>query len=157
MIILQDSREQEPWIFLNYDGCRGQKTVKLDAGDYGVQEVPKLISIERKKTTGEIAINLGSKYSRFVKEMERLQQYRFRYVLCEFSLERLLKFPNESGIPKYRWSRLRITGRYLVSKINQLSETYSVEFIFCENREEARNKAMELLLAAKSVYDREHN
>lgn len=157
MIIIQDTREKEPWNFIHYDTCKGQEIKKLDCGDYTLHDIPDLIIIERKKSTSEITINLGIKYKQFVSEFEKMQRYRFRYVICEFTMEELLKFPLGSGIPKSKWKSLKMTGRFLMHRVNELSDDYGVEFIFCGNREAAREKTMELLLEAKDIYEEEYN
>lgn len=156
MIILQDTREKQPWSFVSYDNCTAQKTQHLDEGDYTIEEIPLLISIERKKSVTELANNLGRKYSQFQNEMDRLQKYRFRYVLCEFTQEQMLIYPTGSKLPKRLFRKIRMSGKFLQHRVNELIDKYGIEFIFCENRFEAQEKAMQLLLKAKEIYEEEN-
>ena len=155
MIILQDTREKEPWKFTSYQQCTGQIEYKLDAGDYALDQDEFLITIERKKSVAEISGNLGMRYDRFMKEMVRMQQYRFRYVICEFSYESLLMFPKNSKIPYKMRRKVRMNGKFLAKRIDDVNEEFGVEFIFCNNREEARDKAIELLTEADRIYNDE--
>ena len=155
MIIIQDTREKIPWNFIAYDNCKGQIIRGLSAGDYTLDGYPDLVCIERKKSVNEIASNLGTKYTQFQNEMERLQVYRFRYVICEFTEEQLLIYPKNSGLPKRLQKKLRMSGKFLYHRINELIDRFNIEFIFCENRFEAEDKALELLQRAKDIYDEE--
>lgn len=156
MIILQDTREKQPWKFVMYEQCSGQKIKYLLAGDYVLEGYPDLICIERKKTVTELANNLGAKYSQFKDEMERLQHYRFRYVICEFTQEKMLIYPTGSKLPRWLLKKIKMSGKFLQHQINELIDRYGIEFVFCENKFEATNRAMELLLKAKEIYDQEH-
>jgi hypothetical protein len=154
--ILQDTREKMPWTFQGYKECAAQKIEYISEGDYTLEGYPGLIAIERKRNVSELANNLGRKYSQFKKEMERLQKYRFRYVLCEFSQEDMLVYPAGVKLPLRILNKIRMGGKFLQHRVNELVDTYGIEFIFCEDRFDARNTAMGLLLAAQKVYDDEN-
>ena len=47
----------------------------------------------RKGCVEELAQNLGSKKKTFLKEIERMGSFPHKYIILEFSLEELLKFP----------------------------------------------------------------
>jgi ERCC4-type nuclease len=147
MIVLCDTREKKPWSFISYSQCDGQTTCKLDTGDYAISGDTYLITIDRKQSVSELSNNL-IRSDRFKRELERMQEYKYRYVLCEFSYEKLLMFPKGSKLPKRVLRRIRINGKYLAKLVGELSDQYGVEFIFCENRFEAQDKAMELLTVA---------
>lgn len=156
MIIVQDSREKTPWNFISYNWCKGQVIEKMSAGDYSLSGYKDLVCIERKRTVNELANNLGKKYEQFKSEMEKIIQYRFRYVVCEFTEQQLLIYPKGSNLPKNILSRLKISGKFLHKRVNEIQDNYGVEFIFCADRHEAKDKAMELLFEAKSIYDNEN-
>jgi hypothetical protein len=153
--ILQDTREQQPWHFLCDKRCAAQRIQCLPEGDYTIEGYTDLICIERKKSVSEIANNLGKNYTRFRNELERLRKYRFRYVVCEFTQEQLLIYPKGSKLPKWVIRRIKMGGKFLHHRIQELAEEYQIEFFFCEDRFEARAKAMELFLWAKKVCDGE--
>jgi len=55
--IIVDTREQTPWTFDNYVVA----SQKLDTGDYSIQGLEHIFTIERKKSVSEIAIILVKK------------------------------------------------------------------------------------------------
>lgn len=148
MIIIQDTREKMPWNFESFAECEGQVREYVDAGDYVIQGNEQLITIDRKKSVTELANNLGIRMERFRNEMERMQAYKYRYVVCEFPYEKLLMFPKGAGLPKTVLRKIRVKGKFLAKRVQQLSEEFNVEFVFCDNREDAQQKAIELFKEA---------
>lgn len=149
--ILRDNKEKVGiWDFSFSNLVKSVDVVHLKTGDYTIKGLEDLICLERKKTTGEIAINLGQKYKQFSAELERMSTIKYKYVICEFTIENLTEFPTNSGIPKYLWKHIRVSGKFLLSRINSLSETFGVEFIFAGNKTNAEQKAIELLTNAYS-------
>jgi len=155
MIIIQDTKEKIPWNFLIYDKCQSQLCQSLLTGDYTIQGYESDIIIERKRSVGELANNLGKKNKQFNNELERMQDFRFRYLVCEFPITRVSIFPQDSGIPKKLWSKLRMNGQFILSTINNLCERYGVELHFCENTESAERLSYNLMIEAKDIIDGE--
>jgi len=145
VIIVQDTREKQPWQF-----AEGQTVEKLDAGDYALQHSFSII-IERKKGISELARNLGFKRPQFEAELEKMEPYEQRYVICEFSYEAMLKYPKGERIPRKLKRKIKMNGPYMATVISTLEEQYGVEFIFCEDRQTAKNQAEELLSAASNT------
>lgn len=157
MEIIQDTREKEPWSLTSFEDVRAQVIETVNAGDYTIKGKETLITIDRKKKPAELANNLGMYKDRFMRELERMRQYKFRYVICEFPYEKLLMFPKGSGLPLRVQRKVRAKGKFLVSQVQRMSEEYEVEFIFCANREEAQERAMELFREALESEDEQHS
>jgi SHS2 domain-containing protein len=155
MIILQDTKEKLPWSFARYDYCDEQKPTHLEEGDYTIEEYPDLVVIERKHSVAELASNLGLKYVQFVNEMERLKKYRFRYVVCEFSESEVINYPHTSKLPRAVKAKIKMSGKFLMKRIRELTDKYDIRFIFCGTRDAAQRKAMELLIDAEATYQQE--
>jgi hypothetical protein len=150
IVVLQDSREKEgKWNFLFSSLVKDQKIIGLKEGDYTIEGLEEVLRIERKRTTSELAINLGSKFKQFKAEFEKLKRFKYKYLVCEFSLDTLLEFPVNSSVPKYLWSKLRLNGKFMLKKIEELSAEYGVEFLFCNNKYEAEQTVLEIF---RSVY-----
>lgn len=147
MIIIQDTREQIPWDFTFFGA--NQKVKKLDTGDYSLEGLEDKFCIERKMSTGEIAINLGSKNKTFVKELDRIMEFEYKFLICEFSIKTLLSFPAFSGIPKDKLKFVRMSANYIVSLLGKYEEKYGLEIIYCNDKNEATNIAYEIM---KEVY-----
>lgn len=146
MIILQDSREKQPWLFSNYI----QEQVALKTGDYQIKDHPFLITIDRKKSVTELANNVVSK--RFEKELVRMEPFRFKYVICEFPYKEVEMYPQTAKLPPKLKAKIRVKGRFLIKELGQLSELYCVDFLYYNNRYDAKIKAEELL---KRAYEAE--
>lgn len=143
--VLQDNKEKTPWNFEFYDFCHAQEITHLKTGDYTLADYPDLVVIERKASTGEIAGNFGIKWSAFQKELERMRDsFLLKYAVFEFYYDDVLDFPRRSGIPKNKWKDLRITGNYLLKKINELAK-YDVEVVFAGTRENAEQETARIL------------
>jgi hypothetical protein len=138
MIILQDTSEQKPWDFSFY-GYESKK-YNLDTGDYTTEELKDIYRVERKASTGELAINIGSKGRQFYAEMERMLDYKHRYIICEFPFQDLLTFPLNSGIPKSKIPHLKISKNFLISSLERIENKYNIEIIYAINRDAARDK-----------------
>lgn len=141
MIILQDTREQTPWDFTFYG--HEQKVKGLKTGDYTIEGYEHLCCIERKRTTGEIAVNLGSKREPFMKEMARMQEFQHKFIVCEFTHERLMEFPYNAGIPKSMIPKIRINKFYLSSSLQQLHDS-GVTVVYCNGRAEAELASVQI-------------
>ena len=143
MIIIQDTREQIPWDFTFF----GEQQVikKLDTGDYSLEGLEDIFCIERKRSTSEIAINLGSKNKTFIKELDRIMDFKYKFLICEFSIKTLQSFPAFSGIPKKELKFIRINANYMISLLTKYEEKYGLEIIYCNNVNEANNIAYDII------------
>lgn len=142
MIILQDTREKKPWDF-TFHGF-DQETFGLKTGDYSVKGCEHLVRIERKRSTGEIATNFGFKRKQFEAELERMMDFKYRYVLCEFPEEYIDMFPDKSGIPYAIRRKVRISAGFIRASIQNLSVKYGVDFLFARSISEAEEMAIEI-------------
>lgn len=146
--IIVDTREQAPWDFTFFGFTNISQ--KLKAGDYSIQGLEHKVLIERKATSGELAINLGKKSKQFKKELEIMSKVEHKYILCEFPMNDMLIFPVNSGIPTKLWPKLRMTSNYLTYIINELASTYGIKIIYSNSKTEANEKAADIL---RSVYE----
>ena len=150
--IIRDTREKEGWDFNFHTSCaiesRGLKT-----GDYTLEGLEEILCIERKATTGELSMNLGKNRKRFEAELERMKEFRWAYILCEFAIDDLIQFPKNSSIPTYRWKYLRMNGKFMCRLMRGYEEDYGVEVVFCGDRESAEEKAIEIFREVVETLD----
>lgn len=142
MVIIQDTREKSPFDFNFYDCDITVATLKT--GDYTIQGYEDIIAIERKCSTSELAGNLGKNKIRFDNAIERLSNLEHAYIVCEFSREALYSFPKNSGIPKSKLKYVRMNGKYMVKCLYEYEEEYGIKTIFCNNKQEAEEKVIEI-------------
>lgn len=149
MQIIIDTREREGlWSF----GSTEVIHKKLDTGDYSIEGLETLLCIERKKTVSEFAINVAEK--RFKDSLERMKSYQYRFVIMEFTINDVLKFPIGSGIPKSKWDKMRITPQYIMYFISQIQVLYGIDVIFAGDRSNASYIAKNIM---KRVYEQHGN
>lgn len=128
MNILIDSREKHPYKF------SGATCTKLDTGDYSIEGYEHLLSIDRKATVSELAGNLTEK--RFAAELERMSLIKHSYLLLEFSLDDILKYPVGSDIPRSRWRYLRIKAPFIIAALTKITLS-GVHVIYAGDRDNA--------------------
>ena len=148
--IIIDTREKQPYSFAKNKWCDEQIVRKLDTGDYTAEGLEDILCIERKKTVSEIAQNLTTK--RFQNELERMMEYPYRYILCEFDWSDVLTFPYNGELPSSIARKIRVRGNFLVSKLLELSNVYDVHVLYCGNEKQGANLCTAII---KSVWDLE--
>lgn len=149
--VLKDTREKQGWFFpADEISCAGMEVASLRTGDYTIKEYENVICVERKKSAGEIAINFGKAKKRFEKEFERMKVFRFSYMVCEFSLQDIIDYPENSGIPQKQRESVFITGKYVLKCLVEFQLKYGVQVIFCGN---AKNAEIYTRSLFKRVYE----
>ena len=132
--VIKDTREKDGWFFSEYNRCAGMDIGTLHTGDYTIKGFEDVVCIERKACASEIAMNLGRKKKAFQAEIERMRDYEFSFIVCEFSMEDVLKFPEGSRVPRQARSNVRITGKYLLKCLMEFQIWYDTKIIFCGNK-----------------------
>jgi len=143
MIIKIDTREQYPWDFTFYGGQT--KRIKVDTGDYTIDGLENMISIERKRNTGEIALNLGKKWKQFQAELDRMIEIKYKYIVCEFNSTAIINFPFDSGIPKRDWPYLRMNGPFIQKKLFSEAAKRGIEILFFDSAQQAEKEVYDIL------------
>jgi hypothetical protein len=141
--IIQDTREKQALDFEFY----GYEVVvaKLDAGDYSVLGMEDDLFIERKASTGELSNNFGKKRAAFFRELNRAKHITNKYIVCEFSYDDILCFPDNSKIPENKRQYVKVNPGFLIKTIRDIEIVYDVEFFFCGSKEKATTKIVELI------------
>lgn len=135
--VIKDTREQDGWLFSEYDKCGGMQINTLHTGDYTMKGFEDVVCIERKACASEIAMNLGRKKIPFQAEMERMKDYSFSFIICEFDMDDVLKYPENSRVPKNARSKVKVTGKYLLKCLLEFQIWYDTKIIFCGNKTNA--------------------
>ena len=151
--VIKDTREQQGWEFPRGSTCLGTTVKKLLTGDYTIEEHEKEFVIERKATTGEFAKNITE--TRFKRELERLETFTHPFIICEFSMEDILMFPKNSGIPISRWPLLRVTSDYILKEMLRMQVEYKVKFILAGKA--SGYKVAWSLFKRFAEYEKKHN
>ena len=154
-VILKDTREKNGWNFESSERCLAVANWGLKTGDYTARGLEKELVIERKASTGELAMNLGKKRKAFEAEIERMSNFRWRYVLCEFCIDALMNFPVNSGIPEKQLQFVRMNGKFMWKKLCEYQEQHGVQVIFCDNKQNAEDRAIMIFDQVSEILLRE--
>ena len=127
MIILIDSREQQPYKFA------GSITKALPYGDYSVQYDGKDytgdIIVERKGSVSELFALSGRGRDRFERELEKMRDVRYKYIIVEADL---------MDIVKNQPVGTRVEPMIVYSTLCSFAIKYQIPFLFCGNRVNGR-------------------
>ena len=126
-IIIVDTREKIPWRFNKSKYCMGSISQKLDLGDYSIIGMQNIFVVERKGSAAELYRNLGIDKVRFIKEMEGLKSFKYKFLIIECDVKDIIDFP--TIIKKYG-KKTVLTPQYIFSQLVEIRIKYGVEFMF---------------------------
>lgn len=126
--VLKDTREQTGWNFPSSEKCEGTFANTMKTGDYTLYGFEDSFCVERKGSTGEVSMNIFQ--PRFERELQRLDAIDHSFVVCEFTMADVVSFPFNSGIPRSKWDKLRVTPQVLMKRIIELQLKYLTSWVF---------------------------
>ena len=135
--VIQDTREQDGWFFSPYDKCEGMERAYMPTGDYTLKGYEDVVCVERKASVAEIAMNLGKKKKPFQEEMQRMKEFPFSFLILEFSMDDVIRFPEGSTVPRDARGKVRVTGKYLIKSLMEFQIWYDTKILFCDNKKNA--------------------
>ncbi len=142
LVIIQDTREQRPWVFPEYVRTR---VATLRTGDYALEGDDRF-AIER-KSLDDFVGTLFSGWDRFVREIGRMEGAGFvaRVIIIEADYEDLMmrEAPGGEIIPP-RHRHPMITPQAMASRIAELT-LMGVTCLFCRDAGHAALQAYHLL------------
>jgi DNA excision repair protein ERCC-4 len=152
--VIKDTREQDGWFFSPYDKCEGMEIGTLHTGDYTLKGYEDVVCVERKASVSEIAMNLGRKKKPFQEEIERMRDFPFSFLILEFNMEDVIKYPEGSRVPKAARSKVRVTGKYLLKCLMEFEIWYNTKIIFCSNKQNAFLVTNSIFKRLTELFDR---
>ncbi len=150
--VVRDTREQQGYFFKKFNTCQGTVQRKLDTGDYSILGMEEKVCIERKASVSEIALNLGKGKYAFYNEVERMREYEHKFIICEFSMEDVMKFPEGANIPKELKNKVKITGKYILRCLMEFAVFNDVHVIFAGSERGAFDLTSSLLKRINEKY-----
>jgi hypothetical protein len=138
--IIVDSREQKPFHFKGYTLIES----KLEYGDYSIHPNNKL-AVERKSLSDLYGTLSGGK-ERFEREIEKAKKLEgYIVVVVESTLNNMMYQKQKFG---------KASGEFIAHNMRQLLRKYdNLQFVFCDGREEARNRTLHILEMDNQVLD----
>lgn len=137
--IYRDTSEKSGygWLFPANDFCEGTESFNLFTGDYSIKGLyeEKIFVIERKGSVGEFVGNIShkEKWDDFKQELDRLEQFKWPYLICEFPFSQIERFPVGSNVPKSVWPKLRVKPEFLIKRTLEISLAFKTKLIFADS------------------------
>jgi hypothetical protein len=128
--VVRDTREHadgDGWWFDESELCLGTVVQGLKTGDYTIEGLEDVLCIERKASTGEFAKNITE--GRFERELERMELFKYPFMILEFTIQDILAFPKNSSIPQYKWQYLKITPQFMMKRFIEYQLKYKTKII----------------------------
>jgi hypothetical protein len=138
--VIRDTREKDGWWFDEDNYCAGTIVSKLDTGDYSIKGLEKVFVVERKKNLAEFAQNITQ--DRFERELERLDEFEYPFLVINCTLQNITEFPANSGLPFYLMKKTRIKPAFIWSKFIEYQVNHKVKIILAGNQGEAITKSL---------------
>jgi ERCC4-type nuclease len=150
-VLLIDTREKQPYDFEPDDAFGSIRFIKLDAGDYTLEGLEKIVIVERKASVDELFINFTKDKDRIKAEFERLKDHKFKILMLEFSCEDMMNpskyYINRRGINK---QHPKMPVAVVAEGITKLMMEYGVHVIFGGSRAQTMTRG--LLLKAYELH-----
>jgi DNA excision repair protein ERCC-4 len=122
--ILVDSREQLPYSFTGLVPPSAIKITTLSAGDYSIEGLQDQVAGERKSLIDAYG-TFGKGRDRFERELEKLSQYRFSFVVLEADWDTIVFRPP---------ARSSLKPKTVIRSMAAWAIRYGVHFHWCPNR-----------------------
>ena len=68
----------------------------------------------------------------FKQELERLEEFKHPFVICEFPFSLLERYPEGSGIPLHSQSKLKVTPKFLIKRFFEIELRFKTKFLFTD-------------------------
>lgn len=126
--VIRDSREQNGWDFTAGSSCEGTIVEGLKTGDYSIKGYEHILTIERKGSISELAHNLVQE--RFDRELERMEFFKYSFLILEFNMEDLIAYPKGSSVPPWKRNNIKLNPFFLLKRLLEIEIKFKVKVIF---------------------------
>jgi len=123
---------------------------KLETGDYSIKGLENILCIERKASLAEFYKNITE--ARFWNEMQRMGNYKYRFLILQFTTSDIQAVPYSLNVPKSSLVKMKITPQYIFRCISDIQVKYNVSVIFADNRNIVEQMILNVM---KRVYEAE--
>ena len=144
-MILVDSREKNGFKFNKSKKCLGSRVECLSTGDYSLEGLTDYVTVERKASINELVACLGVQRKRFMAEIERMKDIKYKFLVVEGYWSSALK--------PTKYSKLSVN--YVMACLFSIMLKHGVHVIFAGTHENARKLTKWALSRAYHYYLKE--
>lgn len=129
--VVRDTREQKGWSFAPSDTCAGTVIGTLKTGDYSLLGYERQFVVERKGSVGEFVQNITQKekWAAFKDELGRLEEFAAPFIILEFNMGEILRYPEGSGLPFKVRQNIRISPQFCLKRFLEIELAFKVKII----------------------------
>lgn len=152
-VVVQDTREKNPWDFSDDAKFAAVKVEKLDYGDYSIEGLEDVVVIERKADANELFQNFAHHRTRLEAEFERMRDCMVKFIVIEQTLEDLLRPENYFAIQQRRVktsTNPRFAPALVINALQEAAMIHNIHIIFAGKK--AKSMARGLLLKAYELH-----
>ena len=151
--LIVDTREKTPWDFEGDDAFEEVIYEKLDGGDYSIQGLEHLITIERKASVDELFVNFTKDKKRIRAEFDRLKDHKLKIIVIEETCEGIFN-PNNYYVNKKRINKQspKMPVAVVADALTKLMVGDNVHIIFGGDRAQAMARG--ILLKTYDLFQR---
>ena len=136
LIIIRDTREQQPFKFQRIDPPPKVEVSTLKTGDYSLKSFENdHITVER-KSLSDLFLSFGQGRQRFQREIERMQDFHYAAVVVEGDWIAVLRNPH---------SYSSMNPKTIYASVIAWEQRYGVSFWMCPNRAFAEKTTYRIL------------
>lgn len=137
-LVIRDTREKEGsgWMWEPSHHTKGTVVQTLQTGDYTIDGFQEFLCVERKHSVSEIAGNIIDE--RFERELQRMCQFKYKFIICEFSLSDVEVYPDRERMSDKIKNRIKIKGSYIMRMLSEYELKYGVHIVFAGNSHNAK-------------------
>lgn len=122
--VVRDSDEKrgKGWLFPAGEHCTGTVVRKLKTGDYSLEGYEDVFAVERKGRVEEFVQNLTSreKWANFKAELERLESFQAGFVVCEFTIDDVMRYPQTTRLPWAVRRKVRVKPHFYLKRMQEI-------------------------------------
>jgi hypothetical protein len=122
--VIRDTKEKKGhgWIFDPSPACTGTIIESMKTADYTLKGYEHLFCVERKGSVQEFVQNITQKekWVRFKDELQRMEDFSAAYIVCEFTLDDVMRYPVGSGLPYAIQKKVRVSPQFYLKRLIEI-------------------------------------
>ena len=81
-----------------------------------------------------------------------MNDYLYKFILLEFSLQNVLDYPIGSNVPQRVWSKIKIRPAYILKFLTELQTKHNINVVFCDNPTAANQMAFSIIKRVNEMH-----